>query len=261
MRAFIHNYLSKSGLPVSIGALDELFANENSPKWYQGLADKPLVDLESVEVCQLREQAQDRIGKSQAGTILVKTHNYHGDFDGYPLHNLGITAGAIYIVRNPLDVTLSVADHFGLDVAGAIDLLNTERGATEVDEDNMGSILGSWSFHVQSWTQSESDAVKVVRYEDLLDKPIKAFGSVLSLLNQDKNAKQLKQAVRHSSFDTLRKQEDQQGFKEKSPNSKRFFRKGKSNQWRTKLSRDQVAEIVDQNREQMQRFKYIPKGY
>ena len=55
--------------------------------------------------------------------------------------------------------------------------------------------------------------------------------------------------------------ERQHGFVEASGKGGRFFRKGRSNQWREGLSRDQVARVVGSDREQMARFKYLPPGY
>ncbi len=38
--------------------------------------------------------------------------------------HMDLTAGAIYVVRNPLDVCLSVADHYGASVDEAIRMMN-----------------------------------------------------------------------------------------------------------------------------------------
>lgn len=260
MRAFLQNFLTDSDEPADINALDTFFANENTPDWYQGLTDIPLPELNPTQVCALRPQAQARISASRQGTVLVKTHNYLGEFEGFPLHNIGVTAGAIYVVRNPLDVVLSVADHFGFTLDEAIAFINSEEAATQNDELSMGSMLGSWSFHVETWTQP-SDVVCVVRYEDLLEKPVKTFTSVLGLLRQDKATPRIKRAVANSSFAALKKQENKAGFRERSAHSKRFFREGRKNQWREVLSREQIQAVVDANREQMKRFGYLPKGY
>ncbi len=261
MRAFLRNYFDNESRPSDLNEADDRFANENKPSWYAGFTDLALDSLNAQQVCALRPHAHARIASSNAGTVLVKSHNYLGDFDGFPLHNINVTAGAIYVVRNPLDVVLSVADHFGMALDDAIAFLNSEEAATEADEANMGSIMGSWSFHVASWTQEASDIIRVVRYEDMLDKPVKAFAPVLALLRQTKDPARLKRAVQHSSFATLRKQEQADGFKERSEHSARFFRQGKKDQWKTALNRDQVAAVVNANREQMKRFGYLPKGY
>ena len=55
--------------------------------------------------------------------------------------------------------------------------------------------------------------------------------------------------------------ERQHGFVEASDKGTRFFRKGRSNQWREGLTREQVGRIIGDHRAQMARFKYVPAGY
>ena len=71
----------------------------------------------------------------------------------------------------------------------------------------------------------------------------------------------VERAIRHSGFATLAGMERKDGFVEASGKGGRFFRQGRANQWRNQLSRDQVARIVADHREQMARFKYVPGGY
>ena len=68
----------------------------------------------------------------------------------------------------------------------------------------------------------------------------------------------LERAIERSSFKALREQEDQKGFKEKSPHAQKFFREGRSGQWRDVLTPPQVDKIVSLHKEQMQRFGYWP---
>jgi hypothetical protein len=55
----------------------------------------------------------------------------------------------------------------------------------------------------------------------------------------------------------LKEQEAKEGFREKPDKAERFFREGKSGQWREKLSRRQVRQIVSVHHKQMQRFGYL----
>ena len=260
VRAFLQNFLVNGDRPADINALDAYFADESKPNWYEPLVDGNLADLSLKEICELRPAVQRNIAASRAGSVFVKTHNLLGAYNGLPLHDMSVTAAAIYIVRNPLDVVLSLADHFGLSIDEAIVFMNSEATGSPTDEANVGSVLTSWSGHVTSWT-ADKESTCVLRYEDLLAKPEKGFRSLINFLNLDRDKRRLKKAIDFSSFRQLQSQEKQQGFIERSPNSKRFFRSGKMNQWRTALSREQVESIVDANREQMKRFKYLPQGY
>jgi hypothetical protein len=260
VRAFLQNFLNPSDRPADINTLDNYFANESKPNWYQPLVQEPLADLSLKQICELRPAVQKNIAASRAGSIFVKTHNILGAYNGLPIHEMSVTAGAIYIVRNPLDVVLSLADHFGVSIDDAIVFMNSDLTGSPTDEANVASVLSSWSKHVQSWTAG-GDSVCVLRYEDLLAKPEKGFRQVIKFLGLDKDRKRLKRAIQFSSFAELRKQEDQRGFIERSPNSRRFFRSGKTNRWRVDLSREQIARIAEAHHDEMQRFKYLPPGY
>jgi hypothetical protein len=164
-------------------------------------------------------------------------------------------------VRNPLDVVISMSHHFGIDLDAAIDSLNNENSATENSELFVSEFLGSWSQHAKSWADMESERILILRYEDLLDKPAKYFGKVARMIGADNDRIRVERAIRHSDFRALADMEKRDGFVEVPIKGKRFFRAGRSNQWREKLSRDQVTRIVETHRTQMQRFGYVPGGY
>ncbi len=263
MRAFIYNLLENPSRPGRISGLPGYFEEESKPRWYAPYAGEGGVDaLDFDQAMALRPQVHQDIANSrERGSIFTKTHNMFGHLQGIPLHNISVMAGAIYIVRNPLDVVLSVADHFGLSVDEAIAFMANEETGTPTNEENVAGFMGSWSTHVQSWTLQPHPAIVVVRYEDLQDKPLKAFGSVAKLLGLGKDKTRLRKAIQFSSFRELKQQELADGFVEKSPNSKHFFRKGIKNQWAEVLTEQQIAALVERHREQMQRFGYIPPKF
>jgi hypothetical protein len=164
VRAFLQNFLSNGDQPADINALDEYFADESKPNWYQPLVERAVADLSLQEICELRPVVQKNIAASRDGSVFVKTHNILGAYNGLPLHDMSVTAGAIYIVRNPLDVVLSVADHFGLSIEDAIVFMNSKATGSPNDQANVGSVLTSWSDHVTSWTADKS-ATCVLHYE------------------------------------------------------------------------------------------------
>ena len=125
----------------------------------------------------------------------------------------------------------------------------------------MPQVISSWSVNVQSWTREPRPEVLVLRYEDMLDNPIKVFRKLVSFLRQPKDPQRLKKAIRFSSFDQLKQQEKRSGFIEKHENANLFFRQGRKNQWRDKLTHEQVRKVIDNHGEQMARFKYLPPGY
>jgi hypothetical protein len=156
---------------------------------------------------------------------------------------------------------LSTADHFGLSIDQAIEFMANEKTATPSDMEYVTSVLDSWSNHVESWSHQDHPKKIVIRYEDMLDKPLKAFGQVAKLLGMGKDKNAIKRAIRFSSFSELKKQESSSGFIERSSRSKSFFRKGRKNQWVNELSDEQVERIVERHREQMAHYHYIPPRF
>lgn len=261
VRAFLANLIADGSEPLPLAELSNYCMDEALPDFYTSIAGEPSTELDAARLCALRPQVHAQIAASQPGTVLVKTHNMHGSFEGHALHNPHVSVGAVYVVRNPLDVVLSMTYHFGLDLDQAIESLGSEELATQNDELFVTQILGSWSMHVASWADKAGPNILVVRYEDMLEKPIKAFGKIAGLAGLGGNRKRLERAIKYSSFQSLSRLERRDGFIEVSDKTKRFFRKGRANQWRKVLDRDQVSRIVNAHREQMARFKYIPRGY
>ena len=66
-----------------------------------------------------------------------------------------------------------------------------------------------------------------MRYEDMMEEPIKAFGDLANFLRVPAASSQIEAAVVASSFDKLRKEEEEQEFAERSDTAGRLFREGK----------------------------------
>jgi Sulfotransferase domain len=169
-----------------------------------------------------------------------------------------VTSGAIYIVRNPLDVVISYAHHLGKSVDFSIDFMNLKNAETSGSEKHVYEIYGSWSQHVLSWTRKPHPAIYVMRYEDMLAAPKKTFGALARHLLFKPTDEQLADAIGRSSFEKLREQEEKDGFRERPDKAERFFREGRAGQWKDVLTPAQAQRIVDAHHDQMQRFGYLP---
>ena len=263
LRAFIYNLFMQPEQPGGITEFPKYFESESDLNWYTPyLGNRALDSIDPDEIFALREKVHKCIAKKVAnGTVYTKTHNRFGKVNGHPLHNLTVTAGAIVVVRNPLDIVLSMADHFGRSLDDTIDSMANENAFSPGDDVNVANFLGSWSSHIASWTTQDREKILVIRYEDMLDQPMITFGRVATLLGLGDDRPRIERAVRFSSFTELRKQEMEVGFIERSPHSEYFFRAGRKNQWIEQLSTEQIALITRQHREQMERFNYIPTDY
>jgi len=262
VRAFIDNYLSNQHQPVDINTLFRIRqAEAKAFRYAPYVAGGDTTRLSVEEVCAIRPRVQADIARDARGTVFLKTHNYRGEFSGYPLQNAAVTSGAIYIVRNPLDVVISLARYFDIGIDEAIDYMAEEATGTPNEKENVPQVISSWSLHVQSWTQEPGPEILVLRYEDMLDNPVKAFRKLVAFLGQARDPDRLKRAIRFSSFDQLKLQEKRSGFIEKHENAESFFRQGRKNQWNGKLTDEQIRKIIDSHGGQMARFKYIPPRF
>lgn len=261
LRAFLANMVVDRGEAVALQELPRFGDDEALPEDYAALGGRPSSELSTADIARLRPLVHARIAARHPATVFVKTHNMAGSIDGHPLHAMAVTSGAIYVVRNPLDVVLSMRGHFGLDIDDAITMLAADNAGSRNDALHVSQVLGSWSRHVESWSGQDATRTLVLRYEDLLERPAKHFGKVARFLNLPEDRARLDRAIRFSSFATLADMERQHGFVEASDKGTRFFRKGRSNQWREGLTREQVGRIIGDHRAQMARFKYVPAGY
>lgn len=261
LRAFLANLVANRSEPVPLGELARYAEDEANPDLFSALAGRPSAGLDLGEIAALRPQVHAAIAQRAQGTRFVKSHNMAGSFDGHPLHNWQVSAGAIYVVRNPLDVAVSMTHHFGIDLDEAIARLGDENVATGNDELFVSQVLGSWSLHVKGWADMANERVLVLRYEDLLEKPAKPFAKVAKLVGLGQDRARIERAIRHAGFQSLSSMEKKHGFVEASGQGTRFFRKGRVNEWREALDREQVQRMVDVHREQMKRFGYLPAGF
>ena len=85
---------------------------------------------------------------------------------------------------------------------------------------------------------------------------IKEFISKLHRINLDLSDADIDQIIKNTNFNNLQKIEDKYGFDESSKHSK-FFRSGKSNQWKDVLSNTQVKLIENNLNTLMKNFNYI----
>lgn len=260
-RNFLHNLLRPGDDTQNINDMHHLTTYEIAGRWYEGLVDKPIAECSTEDVAKVRMQAQQRIADDTDGLVFVKTHNALVRDHGVSMINTAITAGAIYVVRNPLDVAISYSHHLNATIDAAIERMNQPGVQTNNHENVVYEILGSWTQNVHSWTRREHQALHIMRYEDMLSDPEKTFAKLCTFLQLRPARAALTAAIEKSSFNRLKEQEDKEGFREKPKDAKRFFREGRADVWKEQLSREQAQRIVEAHREQMKRFGYVPEGF
>ena len=261
LRAFLHVLLTDAQEGAELDRITELALVDSAVGWYQPQIGRPPGDWTIEEVGKARADAHRRIAQSRAGLHFIKTHNARVSDRFGPLIPRARTAGAVYLLRNPLDVAISYSHHLGRTIDQTIELMNHPGAGTPNTRTNVFQLLRSWSQHVESWTVGGAQPpVHAVRYEDMLEAPERSFGGILRYLGLRPPPERVARALELCRFEALRKREDQHGFKERSAFAQRFFREGRAGQWRGLLNESQIGRIVDADRAVMERFGYLAPG-
>ncbi len=219
-------------------------------------------DLTMDEIDRLRPEIYAHLAEQAEETLIMKVHDaYTSNDKSIPMFPKEATAGAIYIIRNPLDLVISFAHHSGWDYDRAILRMADEEFAfcskPKRLHNQLRQKLLSWSSHVKSWTEQTFFPVCILRFEDMKEKPLETFEKAVGFSGLEYGRKEILKALEASSFEELQRQEKENGFKEKSPSSDLFFRKGEVGSWREELSEAQAKRIIDNHRIVMQRFGYL----
>lgn len=229
-----------------------------SVQFYGRYLPGPPDQIDPARIAPVRPRAQREIVIQAQGAQLVKTHSPRGTERGIPLIDESLTAGAVYVVRNPLDIAVSVAAFRNISIDETIALMaNSDFGQMSTPV-SVYSIFGTWSENVQTWTANPDPRILVLRYEDMLEAPEQAAKALGDHVRLAPPADLVAKAVRMASFDELSGAESLRRFGQQSPASPQIFRSGKAGQWRSELDPKQVDRIVADHRDQMARFNYLP---
>lgn len=261
LRIFLNNYRSNAKVPADINNLKIFTFGGSSRSTYQKVSKLPLDNLDDDQIFALTPLVHQLIAEYEPGPVFVKTHNFLPPVDDVPLITRGLTGGAVYVIRNPLDLVVSLSSHYGLSLDRGIDFLNNPSGSTARNETMIRQILRSWKINVESWLAYDQSKLLVVRYEDMLAKLNITFAKIVKFLGYKQQRNRLNRAINNSSFSVLQDQEKDRGFLEKSTKNDMLFRSGTSGQWQNTLSEEQIERIVTPNFDLMRQFDYLPQEY
>jgi hypothetical protein len=180
--------------------------------------------------------------------------------DGTPLIPAEATHAVLYIIRNPLDVAVSFANHLNTGMNKTIGIMNNPEYAFCERHDRLAlqlvQKLLTWSGHVKSWVEDSHLPVCLLRYEDMKADPFKAFSGAVRFIGLEYDDEAIHKAIELSSFEKLKKQEQEKGFSEKNAHSANFFRKGQAGDWRNVLTPEQVNRVIEAHGEMMEKYGY-----
>jgi len=262
MRILLANYQRNSTAPVDINKLDNSPA-ANSRAWFDEWAGVEASALDDATIERLRPGVYRCMAREEQDTIYMKVHDaWSRTKRGDGLFPVDVTGGVIYILRNPLDMVASCANHWGISLEQAVENLCDQdyklAGSLGGISDQLCQRVGSWSGHVKSWLEESGLPVKLVRYEDLKHDPQRVFGEVARFCGLPFDEERVSQAVAFSDFSELQRQEKSNDFRERPPLALgAFFRKGQTGSWREELPAHLVQRLIETHAATMRRFGYL----
>ena len=204
----------------------------------------------------------------------LKTHHVLCKINQSSFTNYENSIGAINIVRDPRNVITSVKHYYSLKTydeafkfisdenkfLGKFDLKNNFDRQTQFP-----TFISSWNNHYNSWKNFKKNHL-LVKYEDLIEKPEKTFGTITKflckLLDLKVDKQKILKAIEHSSFNKLKKDEEKLGLIEapvehKTKIKKQFFYLGPKNNWKKILPTEIKHKIEKRFEKEMSELGYL----
>lgn len=257
LRIFLANYLLDRKEPMPINQVHRIGMGDAIANAYRMVAQGPVNVSDLRTSLALRPKVLKGIVANGAQINFVKTHNARTRAFGVELIPTHLTRSAIYIVRNPLDMVLSYSKHYGQPLDAAAAAIGRSDMTIAPDSGTVAQYLGSWSEHVLSWVRCRDFPVLALRYEDMVSDPEAAFAKALGHIGVPVEPERLARAIRFSSFEELRRQEEKGGFIERSAHSERFFDSGRAGRWRAELPPEAAERIRRDHARVMREFDYL----
>ena len=260
-RVFLTNLLRGGDTPADINELEHT-PIAGAREIFDNAMGFEASDLTADEIDRLRPEFYAYLAENAEEQLYMKIHDAYTCLeDTRPLIPQEATRCALYFIRNPLDVAVSVAHHSGSDCTkSAIKMADDTVAFCSQPgrlHDQLRQKLLSWSNHVLSWVDRAPFPVCMIRYEDMKSHPLETFTKAVRFAGLDHTGEKIQKAIDFSSFDVVQQQEEAEGFREKSSASGRFFRKGQVGSWREELNESQASKIAHDHREVMRRFGYL----
>lgn len=261
MRMLLANYFNETDQPHDINEPGVTNGIASSRARFDEMLGMDSSDLTADEIKALQPEVFTQMTAFSDQRHWIKVHDAQMTLaDGRWLFPPGVSGVVIYLIRNPLDVAVSLAFHDGhQDFDKAVTkLCNNQTTLAGLSSIQLPQIMGGWGDHVISWVDQDKIPVMIVRYEDLLIDTEAKLSEVLAFARPDieVDLEQVSHAAKETTFDKLTAAEEDGGFREKPQRADRFFRKGEAGDWKNHLASGQVARISDAYGEVMNRFGY-----
>ena len=230
-----------------------------------------LDDQLGINCCDLSFSELDPIrGKAGESTLLYsegeRFHKVHDAFVSPDSKGRSVVStqgcrGAVYILRHPEDVVVSLSHFFSWELDRCVESLVDSQAAMVPSERHGGNQvrqhMGRWDQHVNSWLDQKQIPILAIRYEDMLANGVHTFTALAQFLGLPDDATLIENAISNTSIDRLKKMEDDVGgFVEKPKCCERFFRSGRRGEGAEQLTLGQRRRLATELKSGMDRFGY-----
>ena len=261
-RILLANLTAGESGPSDINNLDERGGIASSRHEFEAatMLDSGLLSHDDIDG--LRPRVYEAIAAEASEQRWIKVHDaYTATPGGEPLLGWKVARAAVYLVRDPRDVAVSLAYHNSTTIDDAIKLMNAAdsalcRGRKGMAPQLRQKLMG-WSGHVTSWLDQTDIPVHVIRYEDLVAAPAGGFAGALKFADRSATQAEIERAIRHADFAELQRQESEKGFAERTSRNAPFFRSGRVGGWRETLTAAQADAIEQCHAATMTRVGYV----
>ena len=194
--------------------------------------------------------------------IFLKTHSAHCNINGNVFTNKNNTLAFIYIVRDPRNVILSLANHFGISQKESSNIIiNKMRILYPMSKNTVlpATFIGDWENHCLSWKKFNEVNNIIIRYEDLINNTEDTFKKIILFLSKfteiKYNKKKINDSVNSTQFNKLQNYEKKYGFIMGQMN--KFFYLGEENNWQNLLNTEIEKKIRKSFDSEMRQLNYI----
>ena len=258
-RSFLTALQNNGEIDINSIQTDGIFS---SKLFVENVLDLSTDDIRPREFESYRKIAFRNAAVEAKKETFIKIHDAYtySRWDGLPMISEIGSRVALYFIRNPLDVVLSMANHIGVNIEEIISrYINSEEAAfirRIKTLEQYYQLLGTWEMHALSWINQEKIPVHVIRYEDMKDNPFATFKEAVRQMRLNYNDEAINKAIAACDFNKLKEQEVKKGFNERERTSSTFFFKGESGRWKKELTNEQIKIIMTVNESMMKRFGY-----
>lgn len=259
-RVFLAHLLDPSGKQLG---LDEIVtgAIASARGWVDQALGFNSADLDPDELDQLRPAIYEWHAEQSNSVEYHKIHDAYTMLPcGTPMIPAAGCRGALYFIRNPLDVAISYANHASCTIDQSIRFMGNADAVfcknRKRQDNQLRQQLLSWSGHVQSWTNTKNIPNLVLRYEDMKLNPLPTFTKAVQFLQIKTSPSRIQKALDDANIERLQQLEQTCGFSEKPAKTQHFFRKGIVGDWKNTLNHQQIDQIIQDHGEVMRNYGY-----